>query len=69
MALDYLTSVADGNKAQFPTYPALISKRITNKAAMAGGDSIADVRGTSSPRGFLLNGPAAISETRVKYAG
>lgn len=34
------------------TYPALISKRITNRAAIGGGDSNADVRDTSSPKDF-----------------
>lgn len=33
---------------------------------MGGGDSEAGVRGTSTPKGFLLKGPGAIVGTRIK---
>lgn len=42
------------------TYPALMSKRITNKAAMPGGDSM-DARETSIAEGFL-----GVSETMMR---
>lgn len=52
------------------TYPALMSKRMTNKAAMPGGDSI-DARETSVAEGFLGVSEAMmrIKEKLVRHLG
>lgn len=43
------------------TYPVLMSKEMTNRAAMPGGDSIEE-REISMPRGFLVASDGMIGE-------